>query len=146
MWSTIKACLSLTAIRPYSSGPVERSLSIPANSHYLSVTAQHESATIDSGATDASRPAGFIRACWLLRDGLRIAVQQGSQCHGRSDGPVSARMSLRHIRGTKYLRAAAQRAGTFRQKRESNEGDSRIHPTVCLPRPFWIPVCSGMTD
>ena len=51
---------------------------IPANNHDLSVTTEHESAAIESGATDASRPAGFIRACRLLLDGLRIPLQQGN--------------------------------------------------------------------
>ena len=54
--------------RPYGSV-------IPANHHDLSVTTEHESAAIESGATDASRPAGFIRACRLLLDGLRIPLQ-----------------------------------------------------------------------
>ena len=51
---------------------------IPANQHDLSVTTEHESAAIESGATDASRPAGFIRACRLLLDGPRIAIQEGN--------------------------------------------------------------------
>jgi Cft2 family RNA processing exonuclease len=51
---------------------------IPANNHDLSVTTEHESAAIEYGATDASRPAGFIRACPLLLDGLWILLQQGN--------------------------------------------------------------------
>jgi hypothetical protein len=51
---------------------------IPANHHDPSVTTEHESAAIESGATDASRPAGFIRACRLLLYGLRIPLQQGT--------------------------------------------------------------------
>jgi hypothetical protein len=48
----------------------------PGENHDLSVTTEHESAAIESGATDASRPAGFIRACRLLLDGLGIPLQQ----------------------------------------------------------------------
>ena len=51
---------------------------IPANNHDLSATTEHESAAIESGATDASRPAGFIRACRLFLDGLWIRLQQGN--------------------------------------------------------------------
>ena len=58
-------------------------LVIPANHHDLLVTTEHESAAIESGATDVFRPAGLIRACRLLP-------------YGR------ARMSLRHIRGTRF--------------------------------------------
>jgi hypothetical protein len=50
---------------------------IPANNHDLSDTTEHESAATKSGATDASRPAGFIRACRLLLDGLPISLRQG---------------------------------------------------------------------
>ncbi len=87
---------------------------ILANNHDLSVTTEQESAAIESGATDASRPAGFIRACRLLLDGPRYVSSKGTEYHGRPDGPLLARMSLRHIRGTKFLTARAQRAGTFR--------------------------------
>jgi len=55
-------------------------------------------------------------------------------------------MSLRHIRGTKYLRVAAQRAGTFRQKREPSKGDLRIAPTVWPPAAILDSLSSGMKD
>jgi hypothetical protein len=51
---------------------------IPANLHGASATTEHEIAAIESGATDASRPAGFIRACRLLPDGLWTPLQQGN--------------------------------------------------------------------
>jgi hypothetical protein len=52
-------------------------LVIPANHHDLSVTTEDESAPIESGATDVFRPAGLIRACRLLLDGLPIPLRQG---------------------------------------------------------------------
>jgi hypothetical protein len=93
---------------------------IPANSDDLPVTTEHESAAIESGATDASRPAGFIRARRSLLDGLRIPLQQETVVPrtSRRTGPP-ARTSLRHIRGTRFLTAAAQRAGTIRSNQES---------------------------
>ena len=51
---------------------------IPANNQDPSVTTVYESAAIESGATDTSRPEGFIRACRLLPDGLLIPLQQGN--------------------------------------------------------------------
>jgi len=56
---------------------------IPADHHDLSVTTEDESAATESGATDVFRPAGLIRACRSLPYG-------------------QARMSLRHIGGTKF--------------------------------------------
>ena len=57
-------------------GWASRPSSFPRTDHDLSVTTERESAAIESGATDASRPAGFIRASRLLLDGLRIPLQQ----------------------------------------------------------------------
>jgi hypothetical protein len=57
---------------------------IPGKNHDLSVTTEHESAAIESGATDASRPAGFIRACRLLLHYLRIPLRHGKVVPRRS--------------------------------------------------------------
>ena len=49
---------------------------------------------------------------------------------------LPARMNLRHIRGTKFLTAPAQRAGTFRQKQESSTGrDAGAHDLVAAGVP-----------
>jgi len=48
---------------------------IPANHHDLSVTTEDESAAMESGATDAFRPAGLIRACLVLLYGRQTQVQ-----------------------------------------------------------------------
>jgi hypothetical protein len=48
---------------------------IHANHHDPSVTTEHESVAIESGATDAFRPAGLIRACMVLLYDRRLPVQ-----------------------------------------------------------------------
>ncbi len=51
---------------------------IIVNNHDLAVTTDIESAAIEFGASDASRPARFIRTRRLLLYGLRIPLQQGN--------------------------------------------------------------------
>jgi hypothetical protein len=111
---------------------------IPVNHHDLSVTTEHECAAIESGATDASRPAGFIRACWLLLDGLRIALQEGN---------VAPRTPLR-------TRPSTDEPSTHPWHQISNRcckgqalsGKRRNSAAVYPQGPLWIPAYVGMKD
>jgi hypothetical protein len=78
----------------------------------------------------SSVPTGYYSKAYGYLSGKRRL------CHGRPECLVPARMSLRHIRGTKSLRAAAQRAGAFRQPRESSTGsDTGAHDLVAAGVP-----------
>ncbi len=82
---------------PFSLSFLSRQESYPADCHNVWVTTEHESGAMVSGATDAFRLAGLIRACRLLPDGRWIPLRKGHLMWGtcrwtrpRTDEPHEA--------------------------------------------------------